>query len=165
MPPAGFFSRKPRTGESAPSGSSNSIFAFGNSTNTTVTPCSGRVCGSDTRAPSASRYSEAAAARSGTTIATWLSRPITRFPRSWLRPEPDELDLDQRPLAEPFPEKTPQHATRRLAQGLVVTPLRRRQRIDRFGQGVADGGSRLRGGFGKADQTDLRRRGQQTGAI
>src|SRR4051794_1211984 len=163
MPPAGLFSRKPRTGESAPSGSSNSIFVFGNSTNTTVTPCAGRVCGSDTRAPSASRYSNAAAASSGTTIAIWLRRPITPFPRSWFRPEPDELDLDQRPLAEPFSEKTPQYATRRLAQGLVVAPLRRRQSIHRFDQGVANSGSRLRGGFGKADQSDLRRRRQRTG--
>src|SRR5689334_16532003 len=136
MPPAGFLSRKPRTGELSPSGSSNSIFVFGNSTNTTVTPCAGNFCGSDTSAPSASRYSDAAAARSGTTIATWLRRPITSLPRLLFRPEPDELDLDQWPFAEPFPEITPQHAARRLAQGLVVAPLRRRQRIDRFGQGV-----------------------------
>jgi len=37
MPPDGFLSRKPRTGESTPSGSKSSILLFGSSTKTTVT--------------------------------------------------------------------------------------------------------------------------------
>ena len=49
---------------------------FGSSTKTTVTPCAGSSCGAPTFAPSVSRYCAAAAARSGTAMATWLRRPI-----------------------------------------------------------------------------------------
>src|SRR5436189_642463 len=103
MPPAGFLSRKPRTGEAAPSGCNSSILVFGNSTKTTVTPCAGRASGDDTRAPSVSRYTAAAVSRSGTTMATWLSRPIIAALQS------DQLDLDQRPLAEALVDTAAQH--------------------------------------------------------
>ena len=76
MPPAGFLARKPAIGEASPSGCKSSILVFGSSTKTTVTPCSGSSCGSPTAAPSVSRYCAAAAARSGTAIATWFRRPI-----------------------------------------------------------------------------------------
>jgi len=39
-------------GEAVPSGSRSSILVFGNSTNTTLTPCTGSAPGSDTRAAS-----------------------------------------------------------------------------------------------------------------
>ena len=42
-------------GELAPRGCSSSIFVFGSSTNTVVTPWSGRSWGAETRAPSVSR--------------------------------------------------------------------------------------------------------------
>src|SRR6266851_4340605 len=125
MPPDGFLSRKPRTGESTPSGSNSSILLFGSSTKTTVTPCSGKASGGETSAPSASRYREAAAARSGTTIATWFSRPI--IAKSYQGSQPHQLDLDQRPLAEALVDPAAQHPAGNVAQRIVVVPLRRRQ--------------------------------------
>src|SRR5204862_5221407 len=127
MPPAGFLSRKPRTGESAPSGCNSSILVFGNSTKTTVTPCAGSGCGGDTRAPSVSRYIAAAASRSGTTIATWLSRPIIAAL------QPDQLDLDQWPLAEALVKAAAQHPAGRIAQRVVIMAHRRRQAFHRVG--------------------------------
>src|SRR5437588_6486198 len=129
MPPAGFLSRKPRTGESGPSGSNSSILLFGSSTKTTVTPCSGKASGAETSAPSASRYRAAAAARSGTTIATWLSRPIIAKSSQGLQPH--QLDLDQRPLAKALVEPAAQHAAGKIAHRIVVMALRRRQALPR----------------------------------
>ena len=76
MPPPACFSRKRLTGEPSPSGSSSSMRAFGRSTNTTLTPCSGSGCGAETSAPRTSRQSALAASMSATASATWLSRPM-----------------------------------------------------------------------------------------
>src|SRR5262245_22049707 len=82
MPPLGLRSRKAAIGEPSPSGSSSSIFVFGNVTKTTVTPCSACGTGSETVAPRASAYSLAASVSLGTAMATWFSRPIIVRSRS-----------------------------------------------------------------------------------
>src|SRR6185437_11631330 len=76
MPPAGCSARNFATGELSPSGVISSSLVLSRVTKTTVTPCSGSACGSPTSAPRKSRYFRAAAARSGTAMATWLRRPI-----------------------------------------------------------------------------------------
>ena len=78
MPPAGFFAKKPEMGELSPSGCRSSSFVLGSSTNTVVTPCSGRSCGSLIFAPNSVLYTSAACRMHvsfGTAMATWFSLP------------------------------------------------------------------------------------------
>src|SRR6266568_1255983 len=163
MPPDGCLSRNPRTGESAPSGSNSSILLFGSSTKTTVTPCSGKASGAETSAPSASLYLAAAAARSGTTIATWLSRPIIAKSSQGLQPH--QLDLDQWALAKALVEPAAQHAAGKIAHRIVVMALRRRQALHRVGQRVAQRGNRLGVRLGQPDEADLWRRREPAPAV
>lgn len=83
MPPSGFFFRKLAMGELSPSGAISSNLVFSSCTNTTVTPCSGTGWGSLTVTPRMERYLSAAAARSGTAMATWFSRPTAAL--DWCR--------------------------------------------------------------------------------
>src|SRR5207249_1054598 len=156
--------------------------------------CSGRACGAETRAPSAAWYWAAAATRSGTTIATWLSRPIIApsipfphhceersdeaIPTVFRQPardcfaslamthlEPHQLDLDQRPLAEALVEAAAQHPARDVAQGVVVMPHWRREALHRVCQRVAQRLRRLGIRLGEAYQADLRRCREPPSAI
>ena len=72
---------------------------------------------------------------------------------------PDQVNFDQRPLAEAFVEDAAQSAASRIAHGLVVAAQARRQLVECTFDGAAQGGSRRLGSgrFDYADRTDLRR--------
>src|SRR5712671_7870153 len=92
-------------------------------------------------------------------MAIWLSRPII------LTLQPDQLDLDQWPLAEALVETAAQDPARGIPQGVVVMAHRRRQAFHRVGERIAQCGYRRRTGLGEADQADLRRRREPAAAI
>src|SRR5438309_10849505 len=68
--------------------------------------------------------------KSGTTIVTWLSRPIIAAS------QPDQLDIDQWPLAEALVEAAAQHPAGGVAQRVVVVAQRRRQAFHCVGERV-----------------------------
>ena len=68
---------------------------------------------------------------------------------------PDQMNFDQRPLAEAFVENAAQSSARRVADRLVVAAQARRQFVERAFDGAAQGGSRGFGG-GRFDYAEGR---------
>src|SRR5690349_6875665 len=135
MPPSGLRSRNFAIGDSAPSGSSSSIFVFGSVMNTVYTPCS--CCGtfSDTCAPSVLRYTSDALAMSRTAMATWLRRPIIvdPFVISLYR---EHMNVAHRLFAPGLRDDAAHGATYGIGNAIRIAAARSRQGLERLNSGI-----------------------------